>query len=237
MAISTRECLSIRASEILGQQELVDLLKLRFPESAKRVGGLMPEGMETIEVRVPLNSPKLEEIRDLIMTRRQQGIHEFTAFTIGHYLRKYTVAELRNAEVLLLSIAPHFEPAGEECGTIYETLCPYCNLGRQVSDLILDLRRVPQHKDIVETIARVEWVVSSRFVQGITENRLSGAEFRPIFRVQEPHKTLSAMASASGCRKSGGDRRPDLDWQRPFQPIGSQLALPFRAFRGGSNSL
>ena len=31
---------------------------------------------------------------------------------------------------------------------IYETLCKECNWGRQVSDLILDLRRVPQHRDI-----------------------------------------------------------------------------------------
>src|SRR5262249_42070357 len=97
-----------------------------------------------------------------------------------------TRSELENAELLRLSITSHFEPAGEECGTIYETLCGYCNLGRQVSDLILDLRRVPQHRDISETIAWVEWVVSSRFLHACTSKKITGAEYRPIVDARKP---------------------------------------------------
>jgi hypothetical protein len=185
MTKTTEEYISIRAFEILDQAELVRLLKSLFPESIKRVDVRRLRELRRLKC-VPSNSPKLDEIRELIVTRRRQGVHEFCAFTIGQYRRKYTLAELRSAEILRLNIAPHFEPAGEECGTLYETLCPHCNLGRQVSDLILDLGRVPQHEDIAETIASVEWVVSSKFAQVFTENGLSGGEFLPVFEFKNP---------------------------------------------------
>jgi hypothetical protein len=183
------EFVNVRASEILDQGELVRFLKSRFPKTTRPVGSpRRVEGTECVEVRVPSNSPEFEEIRRFIDVKRKQGLHGFSAFTIGWYLRKYTKAELQQAEVLWLKNLPHFEPCGEECGTIYETLCDECNWGRQVSDLILDLRRVPQHKDISETIAWVEWIVSSKSVRTFKENKLAGAEFRPIFEFKNPTK-------------------------------------------------
>lgn len=182
------EYVSIRASEILHQDELVRFLKSRFPSFTRPLGRTIGEGTETVEARVPSASPEFEEIRDFIVARRERGQRGFSDFTIGSYLRKYTKAELQKAEVLRLTITSHFEPSGEECGTIYETLCNHCNLGRQASDLILDLRRVPQHKDISETIAWVEWVVSSKFVRTFAENKLTGGEFRPIFEFKDPTK-------------------------------------------------
>jgi hypothetical protein len=180
------EYVNVRASKTLGQQELVSFLKTRFPDGIKPIGRAVIEGAECVEIRVLSNSPEFEEIRRFIDVRRNKGQTGFSDFTIGWYLRKYTKAELQNAEILRLTIASHFEPSGEECGTVYETLCNHCNLGFQVSDLILGLRHVPQHKDISETIAWVEWVVSSKFVQTFTENKLTGAEFRPIFEFKNP---------------------------------------------------
>lgn len=182
------EYVNVRASETLGQEELVSFLRSRFPDSTKRVGRTVIKGTECVEVRVPSNSPEFEEIRRFIDGKRKQGDRGFSDFAIGRYLRKYTKAELQNAEILRLTITSQFEPSGEECGTIYETLCNHCNLGRQASDLILDLRRVPQQKDISETIAWVEWVMSSRFVRIFTENKLAGAEFRPTFDLRNPTK-------------------------------------------------
>lgn len=182
------EYVNVRASETLGQKELVSFLRSRFPEATKPIGRTVVEGTECVEVRVPSNSPEFEEIRRFIDARRKEGQHGFSDFTVGWYLRKYTKVELRNAEVLRLTITSHFEPSGEECGTIYETLCNHCNWGRQASDLILDLRRVPQHKDISESIAWVEWVVSSDFARVFTENQLTGAEFRPILEFKNPVK-------------------------------------------------
>jgi hypothetical protein len=57
--------------------------------------------------------------------------------------------------------------------------------------LILDLRRVPQRKDISETIAWIERIVSSKFVRAFAENSLTGAEFRPIFEFKNPIKQSS----------------------------------------------
>ena len=182
------EYVNLRATETLGQQELVSFLKSRFPKATKPIGRTVIKGTECVEIRVPSISPEFEEIRKFIDARRSKGQPGFSDFTIGWYLRKYTKAELQNAEILRLTIASHFEPSGEECGTIYQTLCNHCNLGCQVSDLILDLRRVPQHKDISETIAWVEWTVSSKFVRTFTENHLTGAEFRPIFEFRNPIK-------------------------------------------------
>ncbi len=221
------EYVNVRASEILGQQELVSFLKSRFPKTTKPIGRLGIEGTECVEVRVPSRSSEFEEIHKFIDIRRKEGQHGFSDFSIGWYLRKYTKTELLKAEVLRLKIASHFEPAGEECGTIYETLCPYCNFGRQVSELILDLRHVPQQKDISETIAWTEWVVSLGCVHIFTENRLSGAEFRPIFEFQTPTKrsedwhqlcvTGRAGALAEATRLGRDPFSPSqLNWQCPL---------------------
>ncbi|HEY3973975.1 MAG TPA: hypothetical protein VGM18_13295 [Candidatus Sulfotelmatobacter sp.] len=212
------EYVNVRASETLGQEELVSFLKSRFPEATKPIGRAVVEGTECVEVRVPSNSPEFEEIRKFIDARRKQGQRGFSDFTIGWYLRKYTKAELQNAEVLRLTIASHFEPSGEECGTIYETLCNHCNWGRQVSDLILDLRRVPQHKDISETIAWVEWVVSSKFARTFTENKLAGAEFRPIFEFKNPTKKSMDWYQLRVTGKAGELAESTRLGRDPFSP-------------------
>lgn len=218
MGTPTKEYINVRASEILHQEELLELIKSRFPESVKPIGRLTMKGAQTFEVRVPLDSLNLEDIRNLIVTRRKEGVHGFADYTIGRYFRKYTVAELRSAEILRLNITPHFEPAGEECGTIYETLCPHCNLGRQMSDLVLDLRRVPQHKDVAETIAWVEWVVSSRFVQAFAENHLTGAEFLPVLEFKNPGKRSQEWHQLRVTGKAGWLAEKTLLGRDPFSP-------------------
>jgi hypothetical protein len=182
------EYVNVRASETLGQEELVAFLKSRFPKTTRPVGRTVVEGTECVEVKVPSHSPEFDEIRRFVDAKRRQGLPGFCNFGIGWYLRKYSKAELLGAEILQLMISSHFEPSGEECGTIYKTLCDHCNWGRQVSDLILDLRRVPQHKDISQTIAWVERVVSSKFVHTLTDNELVGAEFGPVFEFRNPTK-------------------------------------------------
>jgi len=221
------EYLSLRASETLGQEELVRFLKSRFPAATKQIGRLIVPGTECVDARVPSNSREFEEIRDFIVTRRRQQVPGFSDFSIGSYLRKYTKKELLDAEILLLERVSHFEPSGEECGTVYETLCQHCNSGRQISDLILDLRRVPQHKDISETIAGVEWVVSSRFTQTFTENGLTGAEFHPIFDVRNPLKrsdtwhqlrVIGGAGSLAEATKTGRDpfSPSEVSWHCPL---------------------
>ena len=212
------EYVNVRASETLGQEELVSFLKSRFPEATKAIGRTVAKGTECVEVRVPSNSPEFKEIGEFIDARRRQGQRGFVDFTIGWYLRKYAKSELQNAEVLRLTIASHFEPSGEECGTIYETLCNHCNWGHQVSDLVLDLRRVPQHKDVSETIAWVEWVVSSKFVRTFTKNKLTGAEFCPIFEFKNPTMQSKDRYQLKVTGKAGGLAEITRLGRDPFSP-------------------
>lgn len=181
-----KEYVNVRASETLDQGELVSFLRRRFPTATRPIGRTVIAGTECVEARVLSDTPDFDEISQFIRTKREKGVHGYSDFEIGWYLRKYTKRELQEAEALRLKIHSHFEPPGEVCGTIYETLCRFCNWGRQVSDLILDLRRVPQHKDISETIAWVEWVVSSRLVQIFSDANLTGAEFRPVIDIRYP---------------------------------------------------
>jgi hypothetical protein len=212
------EYVNVRASEILSQRELVAFLKTRFPHIARPVGRTVVEGTECVEVSVPAESAEFEEIREFIDARRRQGLHGYSDFTIGHYLRKYTKAELQQAELLRLNIIAHFEPCGEECGTIYETLCDHCNLARQISELILDVRRVPQHKDVCETIAWVEWVVSARFTEIFAEEKLSGAVFKPIFEFKNPTKQSQAWHQLWVTGRAGKLSKATRLGKDPFSP-------------------
>jgi hypothetical protein len=180
------EYVAVRASETLGQGELVTFLKSRFPTTTRPVGRMIVAGTQCVETKVPANSPEFEEIREFINLRRKQGLSGFSNFSIGRCLRKYSKEALQGAEVLLLALTSHFEPCGEQCGTIYETLCDHCNWGRQVSSLILDTRRVPKRRDIAETISWVEWVVSGKFVRTFTDRKLTGAAFLPVFDARHP---------------------------------------------------
>ena len=67
------EYVNVRASEILDQGELVEFLKTRFPGSTKPIGRMQRNGYATVEARVIVRSREFEEIRDFIVTRRQQG--------------------------------------------------------------------------------------------------------------------------------------------------------------------
>jgi len=222
------EFVNVRASETLGQSELVVFLKSRFPQATKPVGRTIVKGTECVEVCVPADSPEFEEIRRFIETKKKQGLQGFSDFPIGWYLRKYTKTELQSAEVLRLTVSSHFGPSGEECGTIYETLCSHCNWGRQVSDLILDVRRVPQNKDISETIAWVEWVVSSKFIQAFTEQKLRGAEFRPVFEFKNPTKQSKDWHQLKITGNAGKVSEITKLGRDPFSPFQFSWRCPLR---------
>jgi hypothetical protein len=218
-----QEFVSLRAFSG-SQDDLIVFLESNFGEETRilneRSAALIPAS-KSVETRVPLDSEAFQRIKHFIERKRKQDIDSYQYLTID-LLRKYSKAELDSAEVLLLKIRSHFEPSGEECGTIYETLCDHCNLGRQASDLILDLRRVPQHKDISETIAWVEWVVSSKFVRIFTENKLTGAEFRPIFEFKNPTKQSKDWHQLRVTGKAGELAENTKLGRDPFSP--SQLS-------------
>ncbi|MBB1139574.1 hypothetical protein [Myroides sp. WP-1] len=94
--------------------------------------------------------------------------------------RKYTKRELALASLLHVKIKTSFEPAGEECGTLYDetVACSVCGANRkQLTTLILKKGKIPK-KDIVRTLGG-EVVVSKKFVNAVRQRNLKGLQFIP----------------------------------------------------------
>lgn len=139
------------------------------------------------KVEVPLADPRFSRISNLDRAFHAKGKSFFTAW-IPH--RRYTMAELQAAKGLQILVKRVFEPAGEQCGTVYDesTACQYCGSGgRQVTDLILEARSLPKRGNlgIAKTIAG-EIVVSQGFVEVFQTNKMKGAEFRPVRQHKKP---------------------------------------------------
>ncbi len=123
--------------------------------------------------------------------------HFFSSWGVS---RKYSKEELRNAEMFHFISTAYFEPAGQECGTIYDEseVCPRCGAGaKQVSDLVLDLRKVPKSKDIASTISD-EIIISERLAEALINTKITGIELLPVkhkTRYQDDPIDLSILPS------------------------------------------
>src|SRR6266705_2774563 len=138
-----KETLELRVLE-----EHADLLF--SPDEGKHLGS----GVRLIVL--PSSDSRLPQIVKLQRQLRRSRSFFFTAWS---YSRKYSAQELASAECSRLTVTAVFEPAGEDCGTVYDesATCPYvfktgeftlpgrqaikyqdwCGVGaRQVSDLI-----------------------------------------------------------------------------------------------------
>ena len=148
--------------------------RLFGPDEGKNIGSKIVRLIE-----LSGDDPRLPKIGEM-----QRLIYEESgrAFFHGWIIRRrYTDEELASAACFHLAISTVFEPAGEECGTKYDesTACPKCGAGAtQVSDLRLDMRKVPKNKDIARTIAD-EIIVSQRLAEKMIDAGLTGFELRP----------------------------------------------------------
>lgn len=143
------------------------------PDVGRRLGG-------TVRLlQLNADDPLLHHVAQLERQFRAEDSSFFLGWDIK---RRYTKAELEAAELLSLSITATFEPPGEMCGTEYDesSACKFCGAGRrQVSDLILDLRKVPGSKDVAGTIAD-EWIVSQRLAEIMADANVTGDKLRPV---------------------------------------------------------
>lgn len=106
--------------------------------------------------------------------------------------RTYSTAELASAKLLLLKTIKTFEPAGEECGTVYDrqNACNICGAGiRQVSDLFLDLNTVPQNVNIARTISD-EVIIDQEFADVLSNHNMTGYKLGPVH-----HKNLQKKST------------------------------------------
>lgn len=161
-----------------------EFLELRLPEEHAKLFLGSGDG-EVIDgwvrhVDLPVGDPRLQRVAELEVEWRARG----RAFVLGWDVgRSYAPVELENSELLQLDITATFESAGEECGTIYDqqNVCSLCGAGRRiVPPLRADMRRVPKGKDLAQTIAGDEWLVSARMAEAISRHRVAGAELRPV---------------------------------------------------------
>jgi len=161
-----RETVEFRIDEGLAQKFLEPGLGTPLSDTLRRVV-------------LPAQDKRVQRIGEIQRAHRKKGEFFFIYSTVHRY---YSAEELGSAELLDLVIRAYFEPTGSMCGTEYDesTTCPDCGVGtRQVSDLILNTRRIPKGKDIAKTIAG-EIVLSPRLVQACRESGLRGAVFRPV---------------------------------------------------------
>ncbi len=141
-------------------------------------------------VRVPVDSDEYRKIGDITrLVRKRDNKYLFFGWSIQ---RIYSKEELQSAKLLLLKLKKTFEPAGEECGTIYEykDICEICGSGiRQISDLYLDLRKVPRNTDIARTISN-EIIIDQNFAEILNINLLAGYQLKPAL-----HKVAQTQAT------------------------------------------
>jgi hypothetical protein len=139
-------------------------------------------------IKIDGDDPRLPIVGDLDKKIHLEASESF--FYGWDIVRRYTSDELASARLFQLMIIPsaHFEPAGEECGTVYDesTACSRCGAGAtQVGPLVLDLKRIPKGKDISRTIAG-EVVVSKRVVDLFGGNGVDGVNLTPVHDCRSP---------------------------------------------------
>lgn len=133
------------------------------------------------KIVLPFTDERVGYIGEIDKSMRAQGRAFFGSWNIT---RTYTQKELETAELFLMRIKKVFEPAGDECGTLYDETdaCPRCGLNRrQTNKLVLDVKKLSKSIDIAKTIAG-EVIVSSRFVESWKKNQLEDATFKPVLQ-------------------------------------------------------
>jgi hypothetical protein len=132
-----------------------------------------------LKVQVNKSASEFDVIKKIADKVESTGNESF--FFGWNIVRKYTKREFDNAKLFHLIINTRFEPAGEECGTLYDetAACSICGANRiQISPLTLKKSSIPK-KDISRTIAG-EVIVSEKFVTVLKKNGLKGALLKPV---------------------------------------------------------
>lgn len=130
-------------------------------------------------IYITKEDPKFEQIRILSKEIRDKKNDFF--FLYSNIKREYSKNEFETATLFQMKIKTMFEPAGEECGTLYDekTACEICGANRkQVGVLKLKKGTIPK-KDIARTIAG-EIVVSEKFKEAFKQRNLKGLELIPV---------------------------------------------------------
>lgn len=204
-----------------------EYVEFRIPESYAKeflptnLGKNITDSVRQVHVSVGSEIyKKIGEIDSLVWNRYQK--HFFLGWNIK---RIYGRKELGSAELLLLKIAKTFEPAGLECGTIYndKNICEICGTGmQQMSDLILDLNTIPKNVDIARTISN-EIIISQKLAKLLADNPVTGFEVKPVNHIAPKYKKMpwhqlkiTSLVSINSITKTG-NRPFDEDEENDYR--------------------
>jgi len=146
-------------------------------------------------IHIMKDDPKFEQIRFLNKEIREKNNDFF--FLYSNIKREYGKKELATAALLQMKIITMFEPAGEDCGTLYDetVACEICGANRkQISPLTLKKGSIPK-KDIARTIAG-EVVVSKKFMVAFKQKNLMGALLEPVVFAKDISDYYQLIASS-----------------------------------------
>jgi hypothetical protein len=203
-----------------------DAQKHLLPTDGVQLGCDLEGHPTTRKVEVAVTDPLYAKIGELECQYKATG--KQAGFFLGWQIRrKYTKAELAAAEVFRALPKHTFEPAGEECGTVYDEskACEYCGVGAaRATDLILPPNRLPKRGNLAlaRTIAG-EVIASEAFARLFKAHRLRGAEFQPI-RARRTGKAVPgwyALAVTAPSvlivppTRAGLAPFAELDWEHP----------------------
>lgn len=153
-----------------------DFANLLFrPDEGKRLGDSVRK------ILISTADARFKQINDL--QHRIKREHDEPLYFSSTYFYRYTSREIESAELFRIRITAALEPAGEECGTVYDEseTCSGCGAGRKLaSDLVLDLRKAPKTKDIAGTIACDETIISQRLAELMVDAKLTGFDLAPV---------------------------------------------------------
>lgn len=131
-------------------------------------------------VRLKRDDPRIEKIR----TASEESIKAGNgALYFGwEIIRKYSEKELLEAKWFSLYSKRHFEPCGEECGSIYDEAkaCTCCGAGAVLKGAFrFNLNRIPKNVDIATTIAS-ENLISEHLVSLLKQQQVKGLDLIEI---------------------------------------------------------
>ena len=126
------------------------------------------------KVSVQIDSDLYKEIEKAYkIIKARDNKHLFFGWKVR---RDYSNLELSSAKLLLLKLTKTFEPSGQECGTIYnfQNTCEFCGFGiQQISELILDINKIPKKTNIARTISN-EIVINQDLADLLDDNNCIG---------------------------------------------------------------
>ena len=197
-----KETLELRVSE--------DKAHLVFsPGEGKRLGEFVRL------LKLDVSDPRMSAVAEQQRKFEAEGTFFFAGW---QYHRQYSKGELEAATHFHLTPKRHFEPAGEECGTIYDdaVACPFCKAGRrQVSPLRLDVRRIPRSVDFASTIAS-ELVVSQRAARAFVADQVRGLQLHQVQSTSRNDGPIDLTSSAPGraiLKRAAAEGIEPGDWE------------------------